>query len=87
MLRYLFHIFCAAGEASRYALSCFLFGVSGPCFQSGMHVALIKILGAVMAKLEEIFGVTSQALLSYVERPQVDDSFREALEARKQIIV
>lgn len=40
-----------------------------------------------MAKLEEVFGVTSKTILSYVERSQVDDSFREALESHKQIIV
>ncbi|RYG93579.1 MAG: hypothetical protein EON58_18050, partial [Alphaproteobacteria bacterium] len=32
-----------------------------------------------MAKLEEVFGVTSKPVLSYVERKEVDDSFREAL--------
>lgn len=40
-----------------------------------------------MPKLDDVFGVTSRAVLSYVERPQVDDSFREALGANKQIIV
>lgn len=40
-----------------------------------------------MAKLEDIFGVTSRPVLSYVERPDVDDSFREALHSGKQIIV
>lgn len=40
-----------------------------------------------MAKLEEVFGVTSKPILSYVERSQVDDSFKEALESHKQIIV
>lgn len=40
-----------------------------------------------MAKLEEVFGVTSKPIMSYVERSQVDDSFREALESHKQIIV
>lgn len=40
-----------------------------------------------MAKLEDVFGVTSQQVLSYVERPDVDDSFRDALRSGKQIIV
>lgn len=40
-----------------------------------------------MAKLEEVFGVTSKPILSYVERSQVDDSFKEALQSQKQIIV
>lgn len=40
-----------------------------------------------MARLEEVFGVTSKPVLSYVEREQVDDSFKEALESNKQIIV
>lgn len=40
-----------------------------------------------MAKLEEVFGVTSNQVLSYLERTQVDDTFREALNANKQIIV
>ncbi|MET3515875.1 hypothetical protein ABIC63_003661 [Pseudacidovorax sp. 1753] len=40
-----------------------------------------------MAKLEEVFGVTSKPVLSYVERKEVDDSFREALTSHKQIIV
>ncbi|WP_414451826.1 hypothetical protein AB4851_24785 [Burkholderia sp. 22PA0099] len=40
-----------------------------------------------MARIEDVFGVTSKPVLSYVERPQVDDSFREALGANKQIIV
>lgn len=40
-----------------------------------------------MAQLDEVFGVTSKPVLSYVERTQVDDSFREALGSHKQIIV
>lgn len=40
-----------------------------------------------MSKLEEVFGVTSKPVLSYVERKQVDNSFREALDSHKQIIV
>lgn len=40
-----------------------------------------------MPRLDEVFGVTSKPILSYVERPQVDDSFREALDQHKQIIV
>lgn len=40
-----------------------------------------------MTKLDDVFGVTSKPVLSYVERQEVDDSFREALGAHKQIIV
>lgn len=40
-----------------------------------------------MTTLDEVFGVTSRPILSYVERTRVDDSFREALGANKQIIV
>ena len=40
-----------------------------------------------MTALDEVFGVTSRPIHSYVERAQVDDSFREALGANKQIIV
>ncbi len=40
-----------------------------------------------MTALDEVFGVTSRPIRSYVERAQVDDSFREALGANKQIIV
>jgi hypothetical protein len=38
-------------------------------------------------KLEEVFGVSSNAVLSYVQRASVDDRFQEALKADKQIIV
>jgi len=37
--------------------------------------------------LEEVFGVTSRPVLSYVSRPQVDDTFKQALDSHKQIIV
>lgn len=40
-----------------------------------------------MAKLEEVFGVTSKAILSYVDREQVDSAFADALNSGKQIIV
>jgi hypothetical protein len=40
-----------------------------------------------MATLDEVYGVTSRQVLSYVERNDVDDSFKEALESGKQIIV
>jgi hypothetical protein len=38
-------------------------------------------------KLEDVFGVTSKQVLSYIERANVDDQFREALNSQKQIIV
>lgn len=38
-------------------------------------------------KLENVFGVSSEPILSYVTRPQVDEVFKAALETRKQIIV
>lgn len=40
-----------------------------------------------MAKLEDVFGVSSQQVLSYVEREQVDNRFQDALTSTKQIIV
>lgn len=40
-----------------------------------------------MNKLEDVFGVTSRPVLSYIERSNVDDQFREALQSQKQIIV
>lgn len=40
-----------------------------------------------MAQLEDVFGVTSKQILSYVTRAKVDDSFRQALTSHKQIIV
>ena len=40
-----------------------------------------------MKKLEEVFGVSSEDVLSYVEREHVDDKFTSALEAGHQIIV
>jgi hypothetical protein len=40
-----------------------------------------------MAELSEVFGVTSRPVLSYVERVDVDASFRDALNSHKQIIV
>lgn len=40
-----------------------------------------------MARLDDVFGVTSRPVLSYVERKDVDTSFREALTSHKQIIV
>lgn len=40
-----------------------------------------------MNKLEEVFGVTSKPVLSYIERPNVDGQFRDALHSHKQIIV
>ena len=40
-----------------------------------------------MPTLEQVFGVTSTQVLSYVERNDVDDSFRTALNSGKQIVV
>lgn len=40
-----------------------------------------------MTKLEDVFGVTSKPVLSYVERAEVDNSFKDALTSHKQIIV
>jgi hypothetical protein len=40
-----------------------------------------------MALLEEVFGVNSRPILSYVERPEVDERFLEALVSDKEIIV
>jgi hypothetical protein len=38
-------------------------------------------------KLEEVFGVSSKPVASYVQRSTVDDRFTEALKADKQIVV
>ena len=38
-------------------------------------------------KLEEVFGVSSGPILSYIKRTAVDDRFVEALKADKQIVV
>src|ERR1700690_3709362 len=40
-----------------------------------------------MIKLEDVFGVSSQQVLSYVEREEVDSRFQDALTSTKQIIV
>ncbi len=40
-----------------------------------------------MKKVEEVFGVSSEDVLSYVERQHVDDKFSSALETGHQIIV
>ncbi len=40
-----------------------------------------------MVKLEDVFGVSSQQVLSYVEREHVDKRFQDALTSTKQIIV
>jgi hypothetical protein len=38
-------------------------------------------------KLEEVFGVSSQPVLSYVEREDVDNHFVNALKSDKQIVI
>lgn len=38
-------------------------------------------------RVEEVFGVTGKQVASYVERPMVDDRFKDALRTDKQIIV
>jgi hypothetical protein len=40
-----------------------------------------------MHKLEDVFGVRTKPVLSYVQRPSVDDEFVNALRGDKQIIV
>ncbi len=40
-----------------------------------------------MVKLEQVFGVSKNQILSYVERPRVDGLFLKALKSDKQIIV
>ncbi|HEY3420682.1 MAG TPA: hypothetical protein VGK23_09035 [Methanomassiliicoccales archaeon] len=40
-----------------------------------------------MSKTQNVFGVSSGLVESYIEREEVDGSFRAALESRKQIIV
>jgi len=41
----------------------------------------------VAPKLEEVFGVSSKPILSYIERKDVDDRFVEALKSDKQVVV
>lgn len=40
-----------------------------------------------MARVDEVFGVTSKPIRSYVERDEVDTRFRDALVSDKQIVV
>ena len=40
-----------------------------------------------MALLEEVFGVSARPVLSYVERPEVDERFLEAIVSDKEVIV
>jgi hypothetical protein len=40
-----------------------------------------------MAKLEQVFGVSAEQVLSYISRPQVDDRFLEAIKSNKQVVV
>ena len=40
-----------------------------------------------MARLDEVFGVSSKPVLSYVERPDVDTRFVEAISSDKEVIV
>jgi len=40
-----------------------------------------------MAKLEQVFGVSAEQILSYISRPQVDDRFLEAIKSNKQVVV
>jgi hypothetical protein len=38
-------------------------------------------------KTEDVFGVSSKQVLSYIERPSVDDKFKSSLSSDKQIVV
>ena len=40
-----------------------------------------------MIKLEDVFGVSRKPVLSYIERPEVDGAFENAIKSDKQIIV
>jgi len=40
-----------------------------------------------MAKLEQVFGVSADQVLSYISRPQVDDRFLDAIKSNKQVVV
>ncbi|MFH2107611.1 MAG: hypothetical protein ABII93_02980 [Chrysiogenia bacterium] len=40
-----------------------------------------------MAKTEEVFGVSSKQILSYIVRPDVDNKFFQALKSDKQVVV
>jgi hypothetical protein len=41
----------------------------------------------IMAKTEDVFGVSTKQILSYIARQEVDDKFVEALKSDKQIVV
>ena len=41
----------------------------------------------MLPKLEDVFGVSSKPVLSYIERQDVDDRFVESLKSDKQIVV
>lgn len=55
--------------------------------RTGRLLVRIKLKGSAVAHLDEVFGVTSKPVRSYVERDDVDASFRDALGSHKQIIV
>ncbi len=38
-------------------------------------------------KLEDVFGVSSKPVLSYISRDDVDDRFLEAIKSEKQVVV
>ncbi len=40
-----------------------------------------------MVRLEQVFGVSAEQVLSYISRPQVDDRFLEAIKSNKQVVV
>jgi hypothetical protein len=50
-----------------------------------IQYSLIK--GGGMAKLEEVFGISSKPVLSYVSRPQVDGKFVTALASDRHIVI
>lgn len=40
-----------------------------------------------MTKLQSVFGVSKEPVLSYVQRPHVDDALRDAIEGTRQIVI
>jgi hypothetical protein len=50
-------------------------------------VANYQVRGGSLLKTVEVFGVSNEPIKSYIERPEVDSRFKDALETRKHIVV
>jgi hypothetical protein len=47
----------------------------------------LQLLGAKMVKLNEVFGVSSKAVRSYIPRDQIDGLFNDAIDSDKHVVV